>query len=130
KLLARRGLRERNTFVYAGAAVRRRAVADAFDARYGARTVKRWLEDKIGGSPTDLLASASPARLRIVRLSEDRGEIAATLEPMQEREAEPGPYVLEGALDLPTAALEPAIAIATAALARVRTAPIYVGARE
>src|SRR6185436_7174658 len=35
KLLARRGLRERNTFVYAGAAVRRRAVDDAFDPRYG-----------------------------------------------------------------------------------------------
>src|SRR5207248_7599133 len=85
KLLARRGLREANTFVYAGAAVRRRAVADAFDPRYGARTVKRWLEDKVGGSLTDLLASAPPARLRIVRLAEVAGHIEATLEPMLER---------------------------------------------
>ena len=124
KLLARRGLRERNTFVYAGAAVRRRAVADAFDPRYGARTVKRWLEDKIGGSLTDLLATAQPARLRIVRLAEDQGQIQATLEPMAERTAEPGTYVLEGALDLATAALEPAIAQATGALDRIRRAPL------
>src|SRR3954468_13177138 len=79
KLLGRRGLRERNTFVYAGTAVRRRAVADAFDPRYGARTVKRWLEDRIGGTLTDLLATAPPARLRIVRITEDGGRMVASL---------------------------------------------------
>ena len=129
KLLARRGLRERNTFVYAGAAVRRRAVADAFDPRYGARTVKRWLEDQIGGALTDLLATAPPARLRIVRLSEDAGQIAASLEPMHEKPPEPGRYLLEGALDLASAALEPAVAAAAAALERIRAAPVYRGAR-
>jgi len=130
KLLARRGLRERNTFVYAGAAVRRRAVTDAFDPRYGARTVKRWLEDKVGGSLTDLLASAKPARLRIVRLAEDRGEIQASLEPMEERTPTPGPYVLEGALDLATAALDPAISAASAALGRVKRSPLLSRARD
>jgi ATP-dependent Clp protease ATP-binding subunit ClpA/ATP-dependent Clp protease ATP-binding subunit ClpC len=129
KLLARRGLRERNTFVYAGAAVRRRAVADAFDSRYGARTVKRWLEDRIGGSLTDLLATAPPARLRIVRLSEHDGEIAAALEPMRDRPSVPGPYLLESALDVATAVLDPAIAAATAALERVRRAPVVREAR-
>ena len=127
KLLARRGLRERNTFVYAGAAVRRRAVTDAFDPRYGARTVKRWLEDRIGGALTDLLATAPPARLRIVRLSEDAGAIAATLEPMAEKRATPGPYLLEGALDLATAALEPAVAAAAAVLARIGEVPKLEG---
>ena len=130
KLLGRRGLRERNTFVYAGSAVRRRAVADAFDPRYGARTVKRWLEDKIGGSLTDLLASAAPARLRIVRLSEDKGQIQASLEPMLERAALPGPYALEGALDLATAGLEPSIARAAAAVARVRDSHELAKARR
>src|SRR6185295_14919117 len=115
KLLTRRGLRERNTFVYAGAAVRRRAVDDAFDPRYGARTVKRWLEDRIGGALTDLLATAPPARLRIVRLSDNAGTIAAALEPLQDRPPVPGPYLLEGALDVATTALEPAISAATAA---------------
>ncbi len=120
KLLARRGLRERNTFVYAGAAIRRRAVADAFDPRYGARTVKRWLEDHVAGALTDLLAVAQPARLTVIQLAEDNGKIAATIEPMVERSPTPGPYLLEGALDLATARLEPAIANAAAAIARVR----------
>ena len=130
KLLARRGLRERNTFVYAGAAVRKRAVSDAFDPRYGARTVKRWLEDRIGGALTDLLATASPARLRIVRLAEDNGQIAATLEPLQERTPLPGTFALEGALDLATAGLEPAIANAIAAIERVRASRELATARD
>jgi ATP-dependent Clp protease ATP-binding subunit ClpA/ATP-dependent Clp protease ATP-binding subunit ClpC len=129
RLLARRGLRERNTFVYAGGAVRRRAVADAFDPRYGARTVKRWLEDRIGGALTDLLAAAPPARLRIVRLAEHDGAIAATLEPLRDRPSDPGPYLLEGALDAATAALEPAIAVAAAAGERVRRSPALAAAR-
>ena len=129
KLLARRGLRERNTFVYAGAAVRRRAVADAFDPRYGARTVKRWLEDKVGGSLVDLLATAPPARLRIIRLAEDAGQIAATLEPMAERTPVPGSYVLEGALDVATTRLEPAISQAAAAVVRVRASHAIERAR-
>jgi ATP-dependent Clp protease ATP-binding subunit ClpA/ATP-dependent Clp protease ATP-binding subunit ClpC len=130
KLLARRGLRERNTYVYAGAAVRRRAVADAFDPRYGARTVKRWLEDHVGGSLVDALAGAPPARLRIVRLAEQGGEIGATLEPLAERNALPGPYRLEGALDLPTSGLEPVIAAGAAALARVAASPMIARARR
>ncbi|HTR55837.1 MAG TPA: AAA family ATPase [Kofleriaceae bacterium] len=120
KLLARRGLREQSTFVYAGAAVRKRAVADAFDPRYGARTVKRWLEDQVAGALTDVLATAPPARLRIVRLADEAGTIRASLEPMLEKRPDPGPYVLRGALDLATAALEPSIAKAAAAVERVR----------
>jgi ATP-dependent Clp protease ATP-binding subunit ClpC len=130
RLLVRRGLRERNTFVYAGAAVRRHAVAEAFDPRYGARTVKRWLEDRIGGALTDLLATAPPARLRIVRLSENAGAIDAALEPLQDRPSLPGPYLLEGALDVATAALEPAVAAAITALERIRAAPAYQRARD
>jgi len=130
KLLARRGLRERNTFVYAGAAVRRRAVEDAFDPRYGARTVKRWLEDHVAGSLTDLLASAPPARLRIIRLAEHLGHIEATLEPMVERASEPGNYILAGALDLATAALEPAVGKALAALERIAHSPHLRRAKE
>jgi ATP-dependent Clp protease ATP-binding subunit ClpC len=130
KLLGRRGLRERNTFVYAGSAVRRRAVADAFDPRYGARTVKRWLEDQIGGALTDLLATAPPARLRIVRLTEHAGSIVASLEPLQEAPARPGPYVLEDSLDLATAGLEPAVAIAAAAIQRVRAGAALARGRE
>ncbi len=130
KLLSRRGLRERNTFVYAGSAVRRRAVSDAFDPRYGARTVKRWLEDKVAGSLTDILATAAPTRLRIIRLAEENGTIVPMIERMPERAAEPGPYLLEGALDLASSRLEPLIETAGAALARVRSSGALTRARE
>ncbi|HEY4175655.1 MAG TPA: AAA family ATPase [Kofleriaceae bacterium] len=129
KLLGRRGLRERNTFVYAGTAVKKRAVTDAFDPRYGARTVKRWLEDRIGGVLTDLLAGAPPARLRIVRLADDNGRITATLEPLEERKPTPGPFSLEGALDVATSALEPTVARAVAALERIAASPVLAEAR-
>jgi ATP-dependent Clp protease ATP-binding subunit ClpA/ATP-dependent Clp protease ATP-binding subunit ClpC len=130
KLLSRRGLRERNTFVYAGSAVRRRAVSDAFDPRYGARTVKRWLEDQVAGSLTDILATAAPARLRIIRLAEENGAIVPTIERMPERAAEAGPYLLEGALDLASARLEPLVELAATALARIRESGTVARARE
>jgi ATP-dependent Clp protease ATP-binding subunit ClpC len=130
KLLARRGLRERNTFVYAGSAVRRRAVTDAFDSRYGARTVKRWLEDRIGGALTDLLATAPPARLRVIRLAENAGAIEASLEPMREKPALPGPYVLEGALDVASSALDGPLSIAATALERVASSTTLADARR
>jgi ATP-dependent Clp protease ATP-binding subunit ClpA/ATP-dependent Clp protease ATP-binding subunit ClpC len=129
KLLSRRGLRERNTFVYAGSAVRRRAVADAFDPRYGARTVKRWLEDHVAGSLTDVLATAQPARLRIIRLADEGGTIVPTIERMPERETISGPYVLEGALDLATSRLEPMVEHAAAVVARARTSRELAQAR-
>ena len=121
KLLARRGLRERNTFVYAGSAVRRRAVTDAFDPRYGARTVKRWLEDKIGGSLTDLLATrfAGAAADRAARRGRRRDPGDARADARARRRC-PAPYVLEGALDLATAGARAAIARAAAAVACVR----------
>ncbi|HTJ47362.1 MAG TPA: AAA family ATPase [Kofleriaceae bacterium] len=102
KLLARRGLRERNVFVYAGAAVKSRAVAEAFDARWGARTVKRWLEDTIGSLLAEDIGTAGPARMRIVRLFEDRGSIALHSEPMTEAAPPTGArFRLEPLVELP-----------------------------
>jgi ATP-dependent Clp protease ATP-binding subunit ClpA/ATP-dependent Clp protease ATP-binding subunit ClpC len=111
KLLARRGLRERNVFVYAGAAVKARAVAEAFDARWGARTVKRWLEDTIGSLLADDVGTAGPARMRIVRLFEDSGRIALASEPMTEQRPPAGAtWRLEPLADLPALRLADAAA--------------------
>jgi hypothetical protein len=76
KLLGRRGLRERDVFVYAGRAVRERAVAQAFDPRFGARTVKRWLEDHVATALAEALTTAPPARMTVARLRDDAGAIA------------------------------------------------------
>ncbi|MBK9032458.1 MAG: AAA family ATPase [Myxococcales bacterium] len=107
KLLGRRGLRERDVFVYAGRAVRARAVAQAFDARFGARTVKRWLEDHVAGALVDALATAPPARMTVARLREHAGAIAVELELVPEAAPWPGTFALVAARDLSAAALAP-----------------------
>jgi ATP-dependent Clp protease ATP-binding subunit ClpA/ATP-dependent Clp protease ATP-binding subunit ClpC len=123
KLLARRGLRERNVFVYAGAAVKARAVAEAFDTRWGARTVKRWLEDTIGSLLADDVGTAGPARMRIVRLFEDAGRIALASEPMTEQRPPPGAaWRLEPLAELP------ALRLADAAVDARRRARAFVEA--
>jgi ATP-dependent Clp protease ATP-binding subunit ClpC len=135
RLLARRGLRERSVFVYAGTAVKQRAVAEAFDPRYGARTVKRWLEDRIGGLLADELARGGEAHMRVVRLIEQQGSIALHVEPLREVASRNGPYALEGLFEKPASAmLVPAAAeahaLAGAANTLGRTATAKPGDRH
>ena len=108
KLLGRRGLRERDVFVHAGRAVRARAVAQAFDARFGARTVKRWLEDHVATALVDVLATAPPARMTVARLREDRGTIAVELELVPEAATWGGTFPGIEARELSASALVPA----------------------
>ena len=107
KLLGRRGLRERDVFVYAGRAVRERAVAQAFDARFGARTVKRWLEDHVATALAEVLASAPPARMTVARLREAGGTVAVELETVPEAVPEAGDFPIATLRDLAAAALVP-----------------------
>ncbi|MBZ0234733.1 MAG: AAA family ATPase, partial [Deltaproteobacteria bacterium] len=107
KLMARRGLRERNVFVYAGRALRERAVAQAFDPRYGARTVKRWLEDQVATSLAEALATAPPARLTVARLRDEGGNVAVELEQLPEARPLHGDFPLAAWRELSAAALVP-----------------------
>jgi ATP-dependent Clp protease ATP-binding subunit ClpA/ATP-dependent Clp protease ATP-binding subunit ClpC len=107
KLMARRGLRERNVFVYAGRALRERAVAQAFDPRYGARTVKRWLEDQVASSLAEALSTAPPARLTVARLRDEGGNVAVDLEQLPEAKPLPGDFPLAAWRELSAAALAP-----------------------
>ncbi|MCE9577489.1 MAG: AAA family ATPase, partial [Deltaproteobacteria bacterium] len=112
KLFARRGLRERNVFVHAGQSVRTRAVAEAFDPRWGARTVKRWLEDQIGTLLADDVGRAGPARVRMIHLFDDGGRIGLRSEPMVEATAPDARWALEDLLDQPTLRLVDAVHVA------------------
>jgi ATP-dependent Clp protease ATP-binding subunit ClpA/ATP-dependent Clp protease ATP-binding subunit ClpC len=109
RLLARRGLRERNVLVYAGGAVRARAVAEAFDPRWGARTVKRWLEDHVATLLADELGTGEVARMRVARLYQDAADrpIGLAVEPLTEAPAAPGPFAIEPLVELPALALAP-----------------------
>jgi ATP-dependent Clp protease ATP-binding subunit ClpC len=68
KLCRRRGLTERSIFVHAGAGVAPRIAKEAFEAKDGARSVKRFLEDRIGSLITEAIAGGAPAAMQILRL--------------------------------------------------------------
>jgi ATP-dependent Clp protease ATP-binding subunit ClpA/ATP-dependent Clp protease ATP-binding subunit ClpC len=123
KLLGRRGLRERNVFVYAGRAVRERAVAQAFDPRYGARTVKRWLEDQVATTLAEALASAAPARLTEARLRDQDGQIVVDLDTLPEAAPVAGDYPMLAWREQTLATLAPVVAATALALDRALDGP-------
>ncbi len=109
-LLGRRGLVDRHIFVQPSRSVLRTIVARAFDARYGARTVKRWLEDRIGSLLTEELTRGRRAAMQLVRLYEgpDAGgerRMKLHVEPLVEAEPVADRLALAPLLDLPASRL-------------------------
>lgn len=86
-LLARRGLTERNVFVRFTEAVVDTVVERAFDARYGARSVKRWLEDRVGAWMADHISAQRSEGLRVLWLHRREEELALHAETLVEAEA-------------------------------------------
>jgi len=68
KLLGRRGVTARHIFVQANRAVVERVAAEAFQQRDGARSLKRFLEDRIGSLIGEEIARAPAAMLRVLHL--------------------------------------------------------------
>ncbi|MCA9681830.1 MAG: hypothetical protein KC457_06520, partial [Myxococcales bacterium] len=87
-LLGRRGLLERNTFVRYTDAVLAKVVAEGFNSKDGARSLKRWLEDNIGSLLVDTLTRSQAASMRILWL-----HVAGQLKIHEQalREADPIP---------------------------------------
>ncbi len=110
-LLGRRGLVDRHIFVQPSRSVLRTIVERAFDARYGARTVKRWLEDRIGSLLTEELTGGRRAAMQLVRLYEgaESGGAARRMklhvEPLVEGEPVADRLALAPLLDLPASRL-------------------------
>ena len=99
RLLSRRGLTERRIAVSATAAVVELALAEAFDARRGARSVKGWLESKIGTLLADEIAHEGAAEQRslvvyVRRITDGTAELAVHAELMTETPLE-APSLLE-----------------------------------
>jgi ATP-dependent Clp protease ATP-binding subunit ClpA/ATP-dependent Clp protease ATP-binding subunit ClpC len=110
KLLNRRGLSNRQIFVRANRAVVERIAAEAFEQADGARSLKRFLEDRIGSILGEQIAAHPAAALRVMHLfagksgdQDFRVEQEALVEakPIEIRSA------LEPLLDLPTEELVP-----------------------
>ena len=107
KLLGRWGLIERNVFVHVGARPLERIVAEAFDPLYGARTVKRYLEEHVGSLLSEALTcDARAARMRTMRLYERDGRLLLHQEALTSAAAEPASYAIAPLLDEPPRALQ------------------------
>lgn len=125
-LLGRRGLKDRNIFVYANRAVKERIVAEAFDPRHGARTVKRYLEQAIGSMLADEITRGARASMQVVRIYDSDGEFKLHVEPLTEAEPDDAEYALDTKLHDTALRLLPTLARAGARVAAL----IDSGARE
>ena len=68
RLFRRRGLAERSIFVQAGAGVAERLAREAFVSEDGARSLKRAIEDRLGGLLADAIAGGEPAAMQLLRV--------------------------------------------------------------
>ncbi|MEZ4407004.1 MAG: AAA family ATPase [Polyangiales bacterium] len=97
-LLRRRGLVDRNVFVSAAPEVFDRIVSEAFRAADGARSLKRWLEDRVGTLLTEHLVAGPRADLQIARVVDTPAGFALRVAPLREAEALDARYPLEAVL--------------------------------
>jgi ATP-dependent Clp protease ATP-binding subunit ClpA/ATP-dependent Clp protease ATP-binding subunit ClpC len=95
KLLDRRGLTERNVFVRFTPSVVELAVAEGFNPRDGARSLKRWLEDHVGAFLADEISGRAAAAVRVFWLYIRDGRLQLRGEHLQEATALPEPSALE-----------------------------------
>ena len=101
KVVARRGLVERNVFVRYTPGVVDRVVREGFRAKDGARSLKRYLETHVGGLLADTLAAAEASAMRMLWLYERDGALKLHVETLDEAEALGESSPLEAALSWP-----------------------------
>ena len=100
-LLGRRGLAERNVFVFAHGSAVQRMADEAFDSRAGARSVKRYLETHIGSLLAEHLASTTRPEMEIIRLYHAEGDYRLSSDGLREAEPVEATFALEPLLHLP-----------------------------
>lgn len=105
ELLARRGLSDRRVFVFAHPEAVRRMAAEAFDERAGARSVKRFLESRVGRLLANELARGSRAQMRVVRVHGGEDDYRLHVSELTEAEPLDATFELEGIVDTPTSHL-------------------------
>jgi len=110
KLLARRGLASRQIFVQANRAVVERVATDAFQQRDGARSLKRFIEERVGTILGEEIARAPAAALRVMQIFA-QPDLDAPFRVVQEALHEATPHgarsILEGLLEASVEQLQP-----------------------
>ena len=126
RLLHRRGVVERNVIVSAEPDVLARVVAEAFDPRDGARSVKRYLEDRIGTRVTEALSESRRAPLSFARLFVDEKGFQMRIRALAEAQPLSGSLPLEPLLSLPPRRLREHLPAVGAELAELASGPAFL----
>jgi ATP-dependent Clp protease ATP-binding subunit ClpC len=126
KLLSRRGLADRNIFVHANRAVVERVAAEAFRQEDGARSLKRFLEDRIGSHLSEEIAKAPNAALQVVRLFDGEDGFVLEHEPLVEAAPCGDRFALEPLLELPLDDLRARLPALLARLTEIERSPRFV----
>ncbi|MEM9189123.1 MAG: AAA family ATPase [Myxococcota bacterium] len=96
QLLGRRGLIARRIWATPTRSVVAKVVEEGFSPEFGARPVKRYLEDHVATLITDHLTEAPRASMRLLRIYVRDGRFAIHTESLVEAEPTPGGYLLAG----------------------------------
>ena len=127
RLLSRRGLAERNSFVRTTEAVLEQIVREGFNPRDGARSLKRWLEDNVGSLLVDTLTRSAAASMRLLwvhtRLDGGTRALGVHEEALREAEAIPEHSRVGELLEQPNAALLEQVPAALAFLRGLERSP-------
>lgn len=104
-LLGRRGLADRNVFVRPHASAVDRLVAEAFDDRAGARSVRRYLETHVASLLAEHLASTVRPELEVIQLFDRAGRFTLSSDALREAEPLDGDSTLRNLLGASSAEL-------------------------
>ena len=101
KLLGRRGLTAREVHVTATKRVLSRIVNEGFDPQYGARTLKRYLDDQIGTLLAGEITSVAKSWIRVLRLYDNEKGLQIYSEHLGEVETRDEDWSLEPFINIP-----------------------------
>ncbi len=104
-LFSRPGLVDRGVFVEVGVAAIERIARDALRAEDGARSLKRFIDDRIGSLLGEEIARAPGAAMQVLRITGGDAGLRVTAEPLVEAEPAARSYALESVFTEPLGVL-------------------------
>ncbi|MCL2726299.1 MAG: AAA family ATPase [Polyangiaceae bacterium] len=119
KLVTRPGLVERNVIVQVGRAAIERIAHESLRAEDGARSLKRFIEDRVATLLGEEIARASNAALKVMRIVDGETGLRVESEPLVEAKPAALRYALEPLWTRPLGELRERLPAALAALERI-----------
>ncbi|MFO0736160.1 MAG: AAA family ATPase [Labilithrix sp.] len=119
KLFARPGLVDRNAFVQVAESAIERIARDSLRAEDGARSLKRYIEDRVGTLLGEQIAAAPGAAMQVLRMTDTRDGLTVESEALVEAKPVAGRYELESLWNRPLVELRERLPEAMATLDRI-----------